>query len=118
MAAGGLTAVLVYRHPEQLHAPAWVAYTASGAFFLAGLTALAQGYALKRIGTWLVVGCIACMFGVGAWVSFGPGARSCTASIPLVSMQGAELDCRGVFGFGTFVAGALLVYAAWKALKP
>jgi hypothetical protein len=117
-AAGGLLAALIYLYPEQLHAPAWVAYGASAAFVFAGLTVLAQIYGLERTGAWLVVGCIASMFGVGAWVSFGPGDHACTMSIPLISTGGNELVCRSAFGIGTLIVGALLIYAAWKALKP
>ena len=114
---GALTAALIYRYPEQLHAPAWVAYTACSAFVFAGLTIIASESPLRRIHAWLVVACMGALLVPGAWVAFGPGVRECSVSVPFFSHVGSELLCRGAFGLGTLIVAALLVWVVLRALR-
>ena len=114
---GALTAALIYRYPEQLHAPAWVAYTACSAFVFAGLTIVASESPLRRIHAWLVVACIGALLVPGAWLAFGPGVRECSVSVPFFSTAGSELLCRGAFRFGALLVVALLVWVVLRALR-
>lgn len=114
---GALTAALIYRYPEQLHAPAWVAYAACSAFVFAGLTIIANEFPLRRTHAWLVVACTVALLVPGAWVAFGPGVRECSVSVPFFSIAGSELLCRGAFGFGAFTVAALLVWVVLRALR-
>jgi hypothetical protein len=114
---GALTAALIYRYPEQLHAPAWVAYTACSAFVFAGLTIIAYESPLRRTHAWLVVACTVALLVPGAWVAVGPGVRECSVSVPFFSTAGSELLCRGAFGLGAFIVAALLVWVVLRALR-
>jgi hypothetical protein len=61
--AGVLTAALVYRHPEALHAPAWVAYAACATFGLAGLAVVARARQLGRLHAAFLLATLAAFFG-------------------------------------------------------
>jgi hypothetical protein len=113
--AGGITAAFIYRRPDLLHAPAWVAYTACAAFVLAGLAIIADGTALRSTHAWLAVACTAALLVPGAWVAFGPGVRQCSVSIPFFSTVGSELLCRGAFGLGSVIVAAMLVWVVLRA---
>ena len=115
--AGALTAVMIYRYPEQLHVPAWVAYSACSAFVFAGLTIIAYEPRLRRTHAWLVVACTVALLVPGTWVAFGPGVRECSVSIPFFSTTGSELLCRGAFGLGAFTVAAILVWVVLRALR-
>ncbi len=80
--AGSLAAAMIYLRPEGLHVPAWVAYAACAAFVFAGLTIMADEFALRRVHAWVVVACVASLLVPGAWVAFGPGVRKCSVSGP------------------------------------
>lgn len=95
--AGGIAAAMIYRQPDQLHAPAWVAYTACAAFVLAGLAIIADG--------------------TGAWVAIGAGVRDGSVSVPFFGTVGSELLCRGAFGLGAVIVAALLVWVVLRALR-
>jgi hypothetical protein len=47
---GLLSAAAIRWHPERLHAPAWVAYSACAAFFFCGLTLLADASGRRAVG--------------------------------------------------------------------
>ena len=115
---GLLTGVMIYWHPEKLHAPAWVAYVACSAFVFAGLTIMAYEFALHRAHAWLVTACIAALLIPGGWVAFGPGERECSVTGPFFSTVGSDLVCRGAFGLGAVIVAALLVWVVWRALRP
>jgi hypothetical protein len=120
VAAGAGTAALVYTHPEQLEAPAWVVYAACAAFVLAGLSLLVPESTQPRISAWLGVGVVAAMVVPGAWIALGAGPRKCSVSIPLWSGAGSDALCRGVFGFGSLMVAAFLVWAvvrAWRTTR-
>jgi hypothetical protein len=117
-AAGLLTAAIIYLYPEQLRAPAWVAYAACAAFVFAGLTIIAYEFALHRTHAWLAAACTAALLVPGGWVAFGPGVRECSVAIPFFSTVGSDLLCRGAFGLGAVIVAALLVWAVLRALRP
>ena len=114
---GLFTALMIYLHPEKLHAPAWVAYVACAAFVFAGLTILAYEFALHRIHAWLVAACTASLLVPGAWVAFGPGERECSVAVPFFSTIASGLLCRGAFGLGAVIVAALLVWVVWRAVR-
>jgi hypothetical protein len=114
---GVFTAAMIYRHPEQLHAPAWVAYAACSAFVFAGLTIIASESSLRRTHAWLVVACTVALLVPGAWVAFGPGVRECSVAVPFFSTVGSDLLCRGAFGLGACIVAALLVWVVLRALR-
>jgi hypothetical protein len=118
--AGAGTAALVYTHPEQLEAPAWVVYVACAAFVLAGLSLLVPESAYPRINAWLGVGVVGAMLLPGVWIALGAGPRKCSVSIPLWSGAGSDALCRGVFGFGSLIVAAFLAWAvmnAWRTMR-
>ncbi len=114
---GALTAAMIYRYPEQLRAPAWVAYAACSAFVFAGLTIIVAESPLRRIHAWLCVACTVALLVPGAWVAFGPGVRECSVSVPFFNTAGSDLVCRGAFGLGTFIVAALLLWVVLRALR-
>lgn len=115
--AGVLTAAMIYRYLEQLHAPAWVAYVACAAFVFAGLTIIAYEFALRRTHAWLAAACTAALLVPGGWVAFGPGVRECSVAVPFFSTVGSDLLCRGAFGLGAVIVAALLVWVVLRALR-
>lgn len=115
--AGLLTAAMIYLYPENLQAPAWVAYAACAAFVFAGLTIFAYEFALHRTHAWLAAACTAALLVPGGWVAFGPGERKCSVALPFFSTAGSDLMCRGAFGLGAVIVGALLVWVVLRALR-
>ncbi len=115
--AGLLTAVVITLRPEGLHVPAWVAYVACAAFVFAGLTIMADEFALRRTHAWLAVACVASLWVPGAWVAFGPGVRECSVSGPFLSGIGSDVVCRGAFGLGALIVTALLIWMVLQALR-
>jgi hypothetical protein len=114
---GLLTAVLIHRHPDRLHAPVWVAYAACAAFVFCGLSVGIGGPGRGRLQSWLAVALVGSMLVVGSWAAFGPGERACTISIPMLGAQGSELACRGAFGAGSIITAALLVWIVVRAVR-
>ena len=103
---------LIYLHPEQLHAPAWVAYSAAAAFFVAGLSLLAGPAGATRTQNWLAVVLVVCMVLPGLWVAFGGGERQCKVSFTFLQFE-SEALCRGAFGVGAILGlGILALYVA------
>jgi hypothetical protein len=114
---GLFSAAMVWRHPQQLRAPAWVAYAACGAFVFAGLTLLATELGLRRVQAWLVAACVAALLLPGAWIAFGPGLRRCRVSLPFASGAPSEFMCRAAFGLGALLVAAMLAWAVLLALR-
>ena len=98
---------LVYLHPEQLNAPAWVAYSAAAAFLLAGLLLLAASSNAARSQAWLGVVLLVALILPAVWVAFGSGARDCTISLPWLKFVSQAL-CRSAFGIGAALGVAVL----------
>lgn len=115
--AGALSGGLAFRHPERMHAPAWVVYAACAAFVLFGLSLLAQAWQFKRLPTVIsLFGMVAFVAPFG-WVAFGGGARACTASVGWFSQATNETLCRVAFGSGFLLGTLLLIAVTWRTLR-
>lgn len=116
LGAGVLLAAVIYFNPEQLRAPAWVAYTACAVFALAGALMLITRFDVPRLKAWLPVALLIALMTPGAWVAFGPGERECETST-LFAVGDNEAWCRGAFGFGTLVMAGFVFWAGRRALR-
>jgi hypothetical protein len=121
--AGVAIALAVYLRPENLRVPAWVAYTAALAFFLAGCQLLAMHRGQRMLQACLPVALVACLVAPPLWIAFGPGPRRCGFAVAssLLRLFGARSDllCRVGFGIGALLAFAILLLAArqaWQAM--
>jgi len=102
--------VLIGWQPQQLRAPAWVAYAAAAAFGMAGLILLAGAAGAARLQNWLAVALVLALVLPGLWVAFGAGERTCTVSLPFLQFA-SDAVCRGAFGFGAALGlGILTLY--------
>jgi hypothetical protein len=110
-------AVMVRAHPEELRAPAWVAYVAASAFGFAGLSLLAGLVQAARLRDWLGVAVALSMLSISAWVALGPGERACSMSIGTFGMVPADIVCRGAFGFGSLLMVLLVFLAVRHAMR-
>ncbi len=117
VAAGTLTAALVYRRPEALHAPAWVAYAACATFVLAGLAVVARAKQRGRLHAAFLLATLAAFFGVAAWAAFGPGPRDCSVALPFFQGLAADWLCRGAFSLGALCLAVLLVVLIRRLLR-
>lgn len=118
VAAGLGLAALIYTHPEQLRAPAWVAYLASASFVVAGLAAVAREFGRTRLGDGLACLILAGMLVTGGWIALGPGTRQCLASGWHLGAIMSEGACRGVFGLGAAVTAIILIHALRRLVRP
>jgi hypothetical protein len=110
---------MVHAHPEGLHAPAWVAYTAAGTFVLAGASVGTAALGAARLSRWLGVGVIGGLFSVTAWIAFGPGARECSMSFGVFRNLATDAVCRTAFGVGTLLLALVLALVLRRlALAP
>ena len=112
--------VLIYRHPEALRAPAWVAYAAASAFVLAGLVVLAIASDAPRVQSYIAAAVLLCVLVICARVAFGPGKRACTMSFSFLHANVSDAICRGAFGIGALLVTlglALLVCRAMRVEK-
>lgn len=119
LAAGVVVAVVVTAYPENLRAPAWVAYLASALAAAGGAISLARGFARPALAD-----AFACLFLAGAlamelWIAIGPGPRHCLGRIGASGPGAAasELACRSAFGLGAVLVAAMLVMAIRGLLR-
>src|SRR5262245_23077530 len=115
LVAAGVSLV-IHLHPENLRAPAWVAYAAAGSFGLAGAALIAGAYGAVKAVQWLGVLTVAALLTPALWVSVGPGGRGCTVSFGFLSGAAAEWACRGGFGLGAVLGLVILVLMLRQAL--
>jgi hypothetical protein len=114
----GLTAViLIYLHPENLRAPAWVAYAAGCAFVLAGLCILAGAFEMVWLWRWLAIAAAVSLLAISVWVAFGAGARECSVSPAFLRRLAPQLVCRGAFGVGAALVALFIVVAIRRAVR-
>jgi len=118
IAAGVLVAGIVHWHPEGLRAPQWIAYVAAAAFILAGACVASAAFAIAWLQRWLVLGVVACLFAITAWVAFGPGARECSVSLGFIAGLGSNALCRGAFGVGAMLLGVVLALVLRRLASP
>lgn len=101
---------LIHFQPQQLRAPAVVAYAAVGSFGVAGLMLMATALGRLRAVSWLAVVATAALVFPAFWLAFGKGKRECRVSIPFVELS-SEVACRLAFGVGAIVGiGILAVF--------
>ncbi|MGE5640288.1 MAG: hypothetical protein ACM30H_09340 [Clostridia bacterium] len=117
VAVGLFGFAMVFLHPENLRAEAWVAYAGMAAFVLAGASLLFREYGARRAGEWLTLATVLGMLVVSAWISFGPGPRNCTALLFFINTAAAEWACRGAFGVGTLLLVVVLAMVARRLLR-
>lgn len=119
MAAGMAIAVLVYIRPEKLNAPAWVAYAAAAAFFLAGVAMLARrAEASHRTTGWIVAGLLACLLTPTFWMAVTDPVRGCGLDVLGWWTVGTGWLCRAGFLVIAAVGLLVLVLAVRQALRP
>lgn len=110
-----LCAVLIYFHPERLHAPAWVAYMALASLMLAGLAVMFPSSRHPHVRAWVGVTILALLCAIAIWMAWGNGVRECTLTMPFVRVPG--IGCRRIFGLGALITGGMLVLAIWHVRK-
>jgi hypothetical protein len=116
MAAGVLVVFLVHLHPEGLRAPSWVVYIAASAFVFAGLCLLAGAIEINWLQPWFGIAVTLCLFAVSLWVTFGPGDRECSMSIPLLRTLAPDALCRAAFGTGALLIALFLALMVRRAI--
>ena len=117
--AGVVFAVVVTTYPENLRAPAWVAYLASALFVLAGIVSLARGFRRPALADGLVCVLLAGALAMELWIALGPGSRQCLGRVTILGpgFVTSELACRSAFGFGALLVAAMLVLAVRSWLR-
>ena len=116
-ALGLFIGVMIHAHPEELRAPAWVAYVAGSAFALAGLSLVAGALEALRVQRWLGAAVAMSLFAVSLWVAFGPGERACSMSIPFLQTPAPDALCRGAFGIGSLLIALFLGVFLYRAIR-
>jgi hypothetical protein len=112
-------ASLVFLRPEQLNAPAWVAYAAAAAFFLAGVAMLAlRAGASRRTTGWIVVALLACLLTPTFWIAVTDPVIGCSLDVLGWWIAGTGWACRGGFLVITAFGVLMLVLAVRQALRP
>lgn len=107
-------AIAIYRQPEGLQVPLWLALTACFSFLLSGIALSLKTTRYRRLFHWTVVLLLLCMGAIPAWLTLGSGASTCTASPPVIS---SILGCRFVFGVSTAVILLFLLLAIKDAIR-
>lgn len=117
IAVGVGSAAGIYFHPQNLRAPAWVAYAAVSAFVFAGAALLGGALGAKRAVPWLGVLTTLGLLAPGLWVAFGPGGRECSFSLGFLSGPASELACRAAFGLGALLCIVFLGLLLTRAIR-
>lgn len=110
-------AVPIHLHPEQLKAPAWIAFCALGLLGFSGVCIIAQALRLEGLARWLVCLLLGGMAVIPAWIAFGVGARRCTTVALGAHSAVSEMVCRGSFGVGAIVLALMSGLAVRGALR-
>jgi hypothetical protein len=108
------TSYAIYRHPEQLFAPMWVALLACACFVLCGAAIVSHAATSHNVYRCLIVALFIAMTTIPAWIALGPGSRQCITSVPFFS---GEEVCRAIFGVGTSIMLPLLGVAIVQAIS-
>ncbi len=111
---GIAVAIAIYRQPESLQVPLWLALTACLCFVLSGIALSLKSTHYTRMYQWSVVVLLLCMACIPAWLALGSGARTCTATIPLID---SNLGCRLAFGVATAFMLPILLLAIKHAVS-
>ncbi len=117
--AGVAIMVMVWRDPSQARVPVWVVYAAAGCFVAAGLWSIAQTFAQSRLAAIFALAAVWLLATPGLWILFG-GNAACTIGVggSGLAMESAGPDwlCRGVFGLGGLLTGAVALAFTWQAI--
>lgn len=118
---GGITALIgvvgaiaIYRQPESLQVPLWLAMIACFCFVLSGLALSLKTTRFNGLFQWTIVLLVLCMASIPAWLALGSGVGSCSASLPLI---GTPLGCRLAFGISTALVLLFLASAIRAAVR-
>ncbi len=111
---GIAVAIAIYRQPESLQVPLWLALMACLCFVLSGIALSLKSTHYTRAYQWSVVVLLLCMAYIPAWLALGSGARTCTATIPLID---SNLGCRLAFGVATAFMLPILLLAIKHAVR-
>jgi hypothetical protein len=104
----GLFLIYVIRaEPSGLRVPPAVGYLAAATFVMAGATLLLQAAGYLRAALVPAFLLVASFAGVGGWVGFGPGPRSCEGSLGMLLFLPRGALCRIVFGTGAVLTGII-----------
>ena len=117
----GLFLIYVVRTGEPgLRVPPAVGYLAAATFVWAGITLLLQASGYARAALVPAFLLVASLAGVGGWIGFGPGARSCQGDIGGLLFLPPGAVCRIVFGAGAVLTGivALLILRSLITREP
>jgi len=114
---GIAVAILIYRQPEQLAVPMWVAMLACLCFVFAGAAMMIKPETNPVLHQCMVLAILLAMTAIPAWISLGPGERQCTSSVPFFN---GGSSCRFVFGISTVLMLLVLEVARrqlWRLLR-
>lgn len=104
----GLFLIYVVRSDQRgLTVPPPVGYLAASTFALAGVTLLLQARDYARAAMVPAFLLVAALAGVGGWIGFGPGPRSCGGNLGGLLFLPGETLCRIVFGAGAVLTGVI-----------
>jgi hypothetical protein len=109
--------IFINLYPEGLSAPLWIAQLACLAFIVAGAALAIERNMYPLLHQCMVLALLAIMTAIPAWIAVGPGERSCTSNVPLLTSQ---TSCHVVFGFSTLLMLPILEIARrqlWCMLK-
>ena len=110
--AGIAVAIAMYLKPESLQVPLWLALVACLCFVLSGLALSLKATRFTRSYHLSVVALLLCMTCIPAWLAFGSGVRTCTATIPLMD---GDAGCRLAFAVATAIMLPILGLAIKQA---
>jgi hypothetical protein len=113
---GAAFALLTYSYPEQLRAPAWVAYVAALAFVFGGVTAIAGQLNSPRLRAWAPVAVLVCLVVPGIWVAFGASIRQCSFNSVYLYGVADGWVCRAAFGIAAVIGLAMVLLAVRHAI--
>jgi len=114
---GLVGALAMYLRPEGLRVPAWVAFSAMGAFVSVGGVLIAGAFEARRLEAWLGVLTVLGLLVPGAWIALSSGPLNCSVSLPFLTTVAADWMCRGAFGLGTLLGLVILMLAVRRALR-
>lgn len=117
--------LLIRTHPENLNAPAWVAYLACLVFVFGGLSVVLQAHGRAQWGGVFAFLIVASFATIGLWIGLGDGPRECTSSTSVGAFvrenASSGLGCRIPFGLGgalcAVIAVAMVVSAVRRARR-
>jgi hypothetical protein len=96
---------VVWMRLPGLRVPPVIGYLAAGTFIAAAVTLLLQARGYTRIAMVPAFLLMATLTGIGGWLGFGRGSRSCEGGFGELLFVPAEMVCRVAFGAGAVLTG-------------